>query len=370
MKILAELWESYGEPSEKKVKCKVCSHYCIIAPNKRGFCQTRQNFGGELYTLVYGSAISHGSNDPIEKKPLYHFYPGSRAYSIATIGCNFRCQQCQNWEISQSFPDEEGKFAKFSSKDEQTFSIKSFPLVEITPEEVISNVKKTKATSIAYTYNEPTIWFEFVKHTAELARSQNIKNVLVTNGYSTPEANAEFIRFIDGANVDIKSIEDQFYQKIVGVKSVQPVLDTCVFFKENGIHLEITNLLIPSENDSPAQIEKLVNWITQNLGNDVPIHFSAYYPRYRLSNPPTSSRILEKAWDIAKEAGIQYVYLGNIRSSKGSNTLCPNCQNLIIKREGYAIQAPGLGEDQTCTKCGASISIIGKYTKSAGSFFF
>ncbi|RLI61525.1 MAG: hypothetical protein DRO88_12945, partial [Promethearchaeia archaeon] len=242
MKKIAELWEPYGDPDEKTVKCNVCAHYCLIKPNKRGFCQTRINLDGTLYTLDYGALISPGSNDPIEKKPLYHFWPGTRAFSIATIGCNFRCMQCQNWEISQSYPSEDGKKALFTQKDQRDFGVRSFLLTEMTPEEVISRVQKSNSTSIAYTYNEPTIWFEFVRDTSLLAHQAGIQNVLVSNGYSSPEANSYFVKFIDAANIDIKSINDSFYKKIVGVPSVKSVLDTCIYFKNHGVHLEITNL--------------------------------------------------------------------------------------------------------------------------------
>ncbi|MHA1519741.1 MAG: AmmeMemoRadiSam system radical SAM enzyme [Promethearchaeota archaeon] len=359
MKKISQLWEPIGKLDKKEVLCKICAHYCHIFPNKRGICQTRMNINGKLYTLIYGSCISRGSNDPIEKKPLYHFWPGSTAFSIATIGCNFHCKQCQNWEISQSHPDEEGRTANFSNRDQADFGIRSFPLVQMTPGEIIQNVKRFKSKSIAYTYNEPTIWFEFLKDTALLAKKEGIYNILVTNGFSSKEANEEYVKFIDAANVDIKSIEDSFYKKIVGVPGVQPVLDTCKFFKKHGIHLEITNLIIPGENDSTKQITQLIEWVLNNLGPDTPLHFSAYTPRYRLSNQPTPASILNQAWQIAKKAGMNYVYLGNVRTKEGNNTICPDCGNLIIERHGYNIKCVGLTPNKTCSKCGKSLNIIG-----------
>lgn len=360
MKKIAQLWEPIGDPEKKEVVCKICAHYCHILPNKRGICKTRMNVDGSLYSLIYGSCISRGSNDPIEKKPLYHFWPGSKAFSVATIGCNFHCKQCQNWEISQSHPDEDGKTANFSNRDQSDFGIQSFSLVHMAPEEVIHNAKRFKSKSIAYTYNEPTIWFEFLKDTALLAKKEDINNILVTNGYSSKEANGEYVRFIDAANVDIKSIEDSFYKKIVGVSSVQPVLNTCKFFKNHGIHLEITNLIIPGENDSPEQISKLIEWVFNNLGSDTPLHFSAYTPRYRLTNQPTPVKILNYAWQKAKEVGMKYVYIGNVHVKDGNNTLCPKCGNLVIERHGYHVKSVGITSNQICSKCGQSLNIIGK----------
>ncbi|WP_457556536.1 AmmeMemoRadiSam system radical SAM enzyme [Candidatus Harpocratesius sp.] len=370
MKKIAELWESFGNPHDKQVKCNVCSHYCIIKPNNRGFCRTRVNLDGTLYSLDYGALISPGTNDPVEKKPLYHFFPGSQAFSIATIGCNFKCKQCQNWEISQSYPSDDGKMALFSQKDQHDFGIHSFLLTERTPDQVISQVKRIKSTSIAYTYNEPTIWFEFIKDTSILAHKEGIKNILVSNGYSSPEANSELINFIDAANIDIKSMEDSFYKRVVGVPSVQPVLDTCKFFKENNVHLEITNLLIPGENDSPSVIRALIKWVLENLDRDTPLHFSAYTPRYRMNHPSTSKNILKFAWKEAKSAGLHYVYMGNVYTTKGNNTYCSKCGELIISRQGYNVTAPGLSSENTCLKCGEKIPIVGNYIKSSRFSFF
>jgi pyruvate formate lyase activating enzyme len=367
MKKLAELWEPYGDPEQKKARCLVCSHYCIISPGKRGWCRIRENNDGELYLLVYGMAINRGSNDPVEKKPLYHFYPGSNAYSIATIGCNFHCQFCQNWEISQSCPDGDGKKGDFTGKDADIGS--PVPLVNITPEEVIKRAKAAGSTSIAYTYTEPTIWFEFVRDTALLAHDAGLKNILVSNGYSSPESNAEFVKFIDANNIDFKAFNDDFYKRLTGVPSMQPILDTAVFQKQNGVHIEITNLIIPEENDNLEEIRSMVKWIIENLGPDTPLHFSAYHPDYRLNRPATPTKILLEAWNIAKEEGLYFAYMGNVRGDDGSDTLCRNCGVILIERHGYAIKNKNLTEDSKCKKCGSDSYIIGQFINADRPFF-
>jgi pyruvate formate lyase activating enzyme len=361
MRKLAALWEEYGDKEKKVVKCKICAHYCIIAPEMRGICKTRENFDGKLYSLVYNSCISRGSVDPVEKKPLYHFWPGSEAFSIATVGCNFHCKHCQNWEISQSSPDIDGNIAHFSQKDRDQLGARSFPLTVMSPEQVIKRTLRSGSKSIAYTYNEPTIWFEFIRDTALLAHKSDIKNILVTNGYSSIESNQEYIKFIDAANIDIKSFSNEFYKKIVGVPSLQPVLETAMFFKQNGIHLELTYLIIPTKNDSLEEITKMVDWMVANLGVDIPLHFSAYRPMYRLNQPQTSSQILFSAYEIAKKAGLHYVFIGNLVSDKGGNTYCPNCEELIIQRHGYHILNKNLTKNNTCKICGSEVLIKGEF---------
>jgi pyruvate formate lyase activating enzyme len=369
LKKLAELWEPIGSIENNKVRCKVCSHYCTISPGKRGFCKSRENIDGKLYTLNYGSCISHGSTDPIEKKPLYHFYPGSNAFSIATVGCSFRCKHCQNWNIGPSaYPDKDGVVAKIFKKDE--IYAQSFKLTQMTPDEVVTRAKKANCKSIAYTYNEPTIWFEFIKDTALKAKEEDIKNILVTNGYSSMESNREYIKFIDAANIDFKAFNDSFYNKIVGVPSMQPVLDTAEFMKKNGIHVEITNLIIPKENDDLNEIRSMVIWMINHLGTDTPLHFSAYHPSYRLKNPRTSTKILKDAWDLAKEEGLQYVFMGNILSDEGGSTVCPQCNTIIIERIGYNTINRNLTIENKCGKCGLKIPIIGKFSQDKRSFFF
>jgi pyruvate formate lyase activating enzyme len=354
----ARLWEKISDET-KKVKCNVCSHYCVISPGKRGICHTRENVDGILYTLIYGSAIHRGSVDPIEKKPLYHFWPGSYAYSIATIGCNFKCKHCQNWEISQAIPDNNGQKAEFSTEDQSR--ARPFTLTELTPDAVVKLALKTGSKSIAYTYNEPTIWFEFMEDCAKLAKQKGIKNILVTNGYSSPEANQRFIQYIDAANIDIKAFTNEFYKRIVGIPSLQPVLDTAKFFKDNDLHVEITNLIIPNENDNLEDIGKMIDWIGENLGSETPLHFSAYRPEYRLSQPRTPSKILMDAWKLAKNRGMYNVFVGNVLVHEGNNSFCSNCGETLVERQGYCIKNRNLTKTESCKNCEQISSIIGYF---------
>ncbi|MHA1669182.1 MAG: AmmeMemoRadiSam system radical SAM enzyme [Promethearchaeota archaeon] len=348
MKVKARLFDKLGE---NKVKCHVCANECTILPNKVGICRTRKNFEGELYSLIYGSMISYGSLDPIEKKPLYHFWPGATAYSIASIGCSFRCLNCQNWSISQANPTDDGKDGFY---DLEGLENKEMHLIELLPHQLVKKVVKSGAKTLAYTYNEPLIWHEWIIDTTYLLKKENIKTILVTNGYSTPEASKELIDAgIDAANIDIKSMSDDFYKKICGVKSVQPVLNTAKLFKENGIHVEITNLIIPELNDSKNEIEELSNWVVNNLGQNTPTHFSAYHPDFKApSNKRTSYDVLDQAYKIAKNSGLHYVYVGNLPHNKGSNTYCPNCNQLIISRRGYSFTKRNITKEKKCPNCG------------------
>jgi len=367
LKYKARLWDKLDD---NKVKCHVCANECTILPEKVGICRTRKNFDGELFTLIYGSMISSGSLDPIEKKPLYNFWPGATAYSIASIGCSFRCQNCQNWSISQANPTDNGKngFYDLEGNKERGMS-----LVEMSPEQLVKKVVKSGAKTLAYTYNEPLIWHEWILDTTELLKKEDIKTILVTNGYSTPEASKELIEGgIDAANIDIKAMNDDFYKKICGVKSVQPVLDTAKRFKSNGIHVEITNLIIPDWNDSREDIEKLCNWIVENLGKNTPTHFSAYHPDFKApSNKRTPYQTLDMAFDIAKKAGLYFPYVGNIRHDEGSNTYCPNCNHLIFGRHGYSFTKIDISDDNKCPNCGYDLSndIIGLVNKTPSHRF-
>lgn len=343
MKHKAVLWDRL---EDKKVKCHVCANECIILPDKIGICQTRKNFDGELYTMIYGSLISGGSLDPIEKKPLYNFWPGATAYSIASFGCSFRCSNCQNWQISQTSPIE------YNNR-----------LLEMTPEQLVKKVVKSGAKTLAYTYNEPLIWHEWILDTTKLLKEQDIKTILVTNGYSTPEASQELIEVgVDAANIDIKAMSDEFYKKICSVKSVQPVLDTAKRFKENRIYVELTNLIIPDLNDKKEDIKILCDWVVENLGKNTPIHFSAYHPDYKApSDKRTPASTLDIAYNIAKESGLYFPYVGNIYHEDGSNTLCPKCNHLIISRSGYQFKKIDINKDKSCPNCGYDLSndIIG-----------
>ncbi len=367
MKVKARLFEKLDD---KKVKCYVCANECIILPDKVGICRTRKNFDGELYTLIYGSMISSGSLDPIEKKPLYNFWPGATAYSIASIGCSFKCQNCQNWNISQANPTDNGKNGFYDLKG---YEGRGMSLVEMTPEQLEKRVVKSGAETLAYTYNEPLIWHEWIMDTVPLLKKHNIKTILVTNGYSTPEAIKELIEVgIDAANIDIKAMTDEFYKKICGVKSVQPVLDTAKEFKFNGVHVEITNLIIPDFNDSEKDIQKLCDWIVENLGKDTPIHFSAYHPDFKMpSKKRTPYETLDMAYNLAKKTGLYFPYVGNIAHEKGSNTYCPNCNHLLLERRGYSFKKIELTDEKKCPNCSYDLNniIIGKINTNPSQRF-
>ncbi|MFX1311198.1 MAG: AmmeMemoRadiSam system radical SAM enzyme [Promethearchaeota archaeon] len=367
MKLKAKLFDKIDN---KKVKCHVCANECIILPDKVGICRTRKNFDGELYTLIYGSMISSGSLDPIEKKPLYNFWPGATAYSIASIGCSFKCQNCQNWNISQANPSDNGKNGFYTIEGLENHRMS---LIEMTPEELIKRVVKSGAKTLAYTYNEPLIWHEWILDTVPLLKEHDIKTILVTNGYSTPEASKELIEVgIDAANIDIKAMSDDFYKRICGVQSVQPVLDTAKYFKSNGIHVEITNLVIPDWNDSKEDIKKLCRWIVDNLGNNTPTHFSAYHPDFKMpSNKRTPYETLNMAYKIAKDAGIYFTYVGNIAHEEGSNTYCPNCHHLLIERRGYSFKKIDITHEKKCPNCNYELDkdIIGEINKNPSHRF-
>lgn len=361
MKHEARLWDRL---EDNKVKCHVCANECIIFPGKVGICRTRKNFEGELFTLIYGSLISKGSLDPIEKKPLYNFWPGATAYSIASIGCSFRCLNCQNWNISQANPSDNGKDGSY---DLEGMKHRRMTLVEMTPEALVDLVVSKKAKTLAYTYNEPLIWHEWILDVTKLLNKHDIKSILVTNGYSTPEATKELIDVgIDAANIDIKGMTDTFYKKVCGVKSVQPVLDTAKKFKENGIHVEVTNLIIPELNDSKDDIQKLCDWVIKNLGKNTPVHFSAYHPDFQgPSDMRTPIDTLDMAYNIAKDTGLYFPYVGNISHDKGGNTYCPNCGHLLMSRSGYRFNKIDVSKEDTCPNCGYDLGkdIIGEINK-------
>ncbi len=368
MKYKARLWDKLDN---NKAKCHVCANECVIIPGKVGICRTRKNIDGEVFTLIYGSLISSGSLDPIEKKPLYNFWPGATAYSIASIGCSFRCQNCQNWSISQANPTDDGKNGYFDFEEAKNRSIS---LVEMTPEQLVKKVVKSGAKSLAYTYNEPLIWHEWILDTVRLLKKEDIKTILVTNGYSTPEASKELIEIgIDAANIDIKAMSDEFYKKMCGVKSVQPVLDTAKKFKSNGIHVEITNLIIPDWNDGRDDIKKLCDWVVDNLGKDTPTHFSAYHPDFKMpSMKRTPYETLDMAYKIAKDSGLFFPYIGNISHEEGNNTHCPNCGFILLSRRGYSFKEINVTNDMKCPNCTYDLKndIIGEINKNPTNRFF
>ncbi|MFX1489062.1 MAG: AmmeMemoRadiSam system radical SAM enzyme, partial [Promethearchaeota archaeon] len=282
----------------------------------------------------------------------------------------FRCQNCQNWSISQANPTDNGKNGFY---DLEGYKGRGMSLVEMSPEELVKKVLKSGAKTLAYTYNEPLIWHEWIIDTVKLLKEKDIKTILVSNGYSTPEASKELIEVgIDAANIDIKAMSDDFYKKICGVKSVQPVLDTAKYFKSNGMHVEITNLIIPDLNDSREDIEKVCNWIADNLGKNTPVHFSAYHPDFKApSNKRTPYETLDMAFMIAKEAGLYFPYVGNISHEQGSNTYCPNCGHLLLSRTGYRFNKIDVTDKNQCPNCAYNLfnDIIGEINKSASHRF-
>ena len=327
----------YEPLKEKKVKCNLCSHRCIIKDGKRGICGVRENQGGILKTLVYGKLIA-SHIDPIEKKPLFHFMPGSPSYSIATVGCNFKCLFCQNADISQMPSDHNGMI---------TGDL-------YTPEDVVDAAIKGNCKSIAYTYTEPTIFFEFAFDTAKLAHAKGIKNVFVTNGYMTSEAVHMISPYLDAANVDLKAFNESFYKEIVKAR-LEPVKKTLKLMKSLGIFVEVTTLLIPGLNDDKKELEKLALFLVKSLGPETPWHVSAFYPTYRLTDrPPTPVETLVMAREIGIKAGLKYVYIGNVPSENGENTFCYNCGKLLINRLGFSIIKNVL-ENGRCPYCGAQI---------------
>jgi len=312
------------------VQCLLCPRECRIADGEKGNCRVRKNIGGILYSLNYGLIVSTAI-DPIEKKPLFHFFPGSDILSIATVGCNFHCKFCQNWDISQ--PD-------------------AIIGEEMTPQDVVDIAIDRGIKLIAYTYTEPTIFFEFAYDTAKLAHKRGIKNVFVTNGYISQEPLKKIAPYLDAANIDLKSMKDTFYQKLCGVKSVGPVLEMIKLMHKLKIHIEITNLLIPGRNTSEAQIAELCRWVA-DLDKRIPLHFSRYFPVYKMTVGPTPVKVLEAAYDTGKKEGIEYVYLGNVQAGK-ENTYCPSCNALIIERDAGKRLKQNLNKGK-CTKCGYNI---------------
>lgn len=330
----------YEKKDDKNVQCHLCRHNCLVTDGGRGICGVRENMGGTLYSLVYGlPCASHV--DPIEKKPLFHFYPGSRAFSIATAGCNFQCLHCQNHDISQS-PREQKKI--FGEK--------------MAPEEVVAAAAESHCTSISYTYTEPTIFFEYALDIARLARQKGIANNFVTNGY-IEEAPLRAIRpFLDGANIDLKGFNESFYRRVCKAELAK-VLDTIRLYKELGIWIEITTLVIPGHNDSEDELRSIARFIAGELGVETPWHVSAFYPTYKLVDAKrTSSKALERARDTGLEEGLRYVYVGNVHDTEGENTYCHNCHKIVIGRSGYTITDYNM-KGGTCRFCGSTIDGVG-----------
>jgi pyruvate formate lyase activating enzyme len=330
-----------GRPeADGAVRCVACAHLCLIRPGRAGICRVRENRDGALVTLVYGQAVAANA-DPIEKKPLFHVYPGSVAFSIATRGCNFHCLHCQNWAISQA--ERDGLTA---------------PAFDLPPASVVAAAETAGARSIAYTYTEPTVFIEYVLATARLALDAGLANLLVTNGYQSLEALDLLAPVIAAANVDLKSFDDRFYRRVVGAR-LAPVLATLVGMRERDIWVEVTTLLIPGLNDNPEQLEALARWIVAELGPETPWHVSRFFPTYRLTDlDPTPVATIERAVAIGRGAGLCHVYSGNV-SGGDEDTSCAGCGDTLIRRRGFAAKpAPALTAGH-CTRCGHVLAGIG-----------
>lgn len=329
---MAMLWEAHGDGS---IKCQVCAHGCHLKEGKHGICGVRVNSNGEMVTLV-NDVVTAVQLDPVEKKPLYHFLPGSKTFSIGSAGCNFRCIFCQNSEIAHVHP-------------RSTLNGR-----RLTPETIVRLAKENKAPSIAFTYNEPTVFFELAYAGAGLAKADGLKTILVSNGFMSNEFLQSMSKRIDAANIDLKGFTDEFYHKYCGGR-LQPVLENLVTIKKMGWWLEVTTLLIPGVNDSAVEITNIANFIKDSLGVDTPWHISAFHGAAQMSHhPSTPLSKLEEAWNIGKNTGLEYVYVGNAHTSYGANTHCPVCSKLLIERHGYRTRV--FFKNGTCPSCGAHIA--------------
>lgn len=325
----------YEKLEEGRVRCYLCPHSCRISPGRLGLCRARKNEEGVLYTLNYGQISSWGV-DPIEKKPLYHFYPGTQIFSVGTFGCNFHCGFCQNWQIAHGNPS----------------------IQEVSPEELVKIAcgarERSGSIGIAYTYSEPLIWYEYVYDAARCAHEEGLKNALVTNGSVREEPLKELLPFVDAMNVDVKAFTEDFYEEICHGK-LAPVLRT-VEVAHSRCHVEITNLIVPTKNDREEEIAALVDWVA-SLDPAIPLHFSRYFPQYKFDLPPTPLATLKKAREIALKK-LKYVYIGNAWELGGNDTCCPVCRSLLVERTGYQTRVKGLQECR-CSNCGAKIEIVG-----------
>lgn len=332
--VRAALWEEWrGGP---RVHCFLCAHHCRVAPGESGLCGVRENRDGVLYTLVYGCPVSTAV-DPIEKKPLFHFLPGSMSFSLAAVGCNFRCSFCQNADISQ-MPHDQGR-------------IVGRPL---SPEEVVSAAQAAGCRSISYTYTEPTIFYEYARECARLATASGLKNVFVTNGYMTAEALADIDGDLHAANVDLKSFSDDFYRSLVGAR-LKPVLDSIRRLWEMGVWVEVTTLLIPGHNDSEDELRSIASFLG-SISPDIPWHVSRFYPTYRLLDAaPTPLTAVERAVRIGCEQGLHFVYAGNVPGHSSESTACPDCGAVLIERQGFRL-GKNVIRAGACPSCGRSIA--------------
>jgi pyruvate formate lyase activating enzyme len=321
------------------LQCLLCPRECTIKEGDTGPCRVRKNVKGKLESLIYGQACAVNI-DPIEKKPFFHFLPASRSFSVATVGCTLRCIFCQNWSISQVEPA-------------------GINAVNLSPEQIVQAAKKNKCPSISYTYSEPTAFYEYMYDTAWLAKQHGIRNMMVTCGYISQEPLKDLCKVIDAANVDLKGFSDRVYRRMSAAK-LAPVLETLKTMKEQSVWVEVGYLVIPTVNDSPEEIKSMTQWIATNLGPDVPLHFLRFFPQHKLTNlPPTPVETLEKACAIARESGLNYVYIGNVPGHREENTYCPRCKKMLIKRKGYFVEQMNI-KNGRCAFCGKEIAGVWK----------
>ncbi len=329
----------YEPLGDKTVRCIICPRMCVIKPGGRGFCNTKMNRDGRLVALTYGQ-LSAIAVDPIEKKPLAHFHPGSLAFSISGVGCSFTCPWCQNWHLSTAKPGE-------------------LPTRYVAPGEVVAMARRQDCTSIAYTYNEPLINLDYVEDVARLAHKRGMKNVLVTNGYISKPALSRVVDVIDAANVDWKAFNEEFYRRYCSA-DLQSVLDATVEMKRRGVHVEVTFLIIPETNDSEEETRRMARYLVDELGPDTPLHLSRFFPHYKFTHvPPTPVQTLVNARRIAMEEGARYVYVGNLPLTEYEHTFCPACGKAVIERSGYTITGWHLDGENNCEYCGEPIPIVG-----------
>ena len=325
----------YEKLDQKRVKCTLCPKECKVGDRERGFCGVRENRGGSYYTLVWGQAAA-ANVDPIEKKPLFHFHPGATAFSIATVGCNMDCKDCQNWDISQTRPEQ------FKNA------------VDLPPASVCDLAARYRAPVIAYTYSEPVVFYEYMYDTAVAARARGLRSVMISNGYILREPMVKLCKVLDAVKIDLKGFREDFY-KTYCVAELKPVLETIKLVHGLGVWLELVYLVVPTLNDQPGPITEMCKWLVQTVGRDVPLHFSRFHPDYQLKNlPPTPYATLEKCHKIAVDAGLRYVYLGNVPHSDAENTRCPHCKRVVVERNGFQVLSTNIRGGK-CRFCGTPI---------------